>query len=59
MIDALQATDDRSSIDQTSYGVGLQATSLAPLFSKKNQFVIGVSADTRATGKSHREYSAP
>lgn len=50
MTDTLQATNDQASIDQTGYGFGLQATSLAPLFSKKNQFVIGVSADLGRAG---------
>lgn len=48
--DPLQATNDQSAIDQTSYGLGLQLTSLAPLLNKKNQFVIGVSADLGRAG---------
>ena len=41
----VQATNDRSSIDQKSYGVGLQLTYLADLMGKKNQIVVGASAD--------------
>ena len=48
--DPLQATNDQSAIDQTSYGLGVQVTSLAPLLNKKNQLVVGISADLGRAG---------
>ena len=50
MADTVQANNDRSAIDQTSYGLGVQLTSSAPIASKKNQFVLGVSADLGRAG---------
>ena len=44
-ISTVQATNDRSSIDQTSYGLGLQMTYLGKLAGRNNQFVVGASAD--------------
>ena len=41
----VQATNDRSAINQNSYGLGLQLTYLGNLAGRKNQFVIGASAD--------------
>ena len=38
-------TNDRSIIDQSGYGLGLQLTALNELAGRKNQFVAGVSAD--------------
>ncbi|MET0962431.1 MAG: TonB-dependent receptor [Noviherbaspirillum sp.] len=43
--DATEAFNDRSTIRQNSYGVGLQLTMLGKLAGRKNQFVIGASAD--------------
>jgi len=43
--DAVQALNDRASIDQTSYGLSGQLTVTTPLAGHKNQFVIGASAD--------------
>lgn len=43
--DLVQATNDRSTIDQTSYGLGLQLTSLRTLAGKNNQLVVGANAD--------------
>ena len=43
--DTVQATNDRSAIDQASHGLGLQLTYLADLAGRKNQFVIGANAD--------------
>ncbi len=40
-----QAHNDRSTIDQTSYGLGLQLTHLGEVAGKKHQLQIGVSAD--------------
>ena len=44
-VDGVQALNDRSAIDQTSYGGALQLTLTQPLAGRPNQFVIGVSAD--------------
>jgi outer membrane receptor protein involved in Fe transport len=44
-VDGVQALNDRSSIDQTSYGLSAQLTVTTPLAGRKNQFVVGVSAD--------------
>lgn len=44
-VDTVQATNDRAAIDQDSYGLGLQVTLLNDLFRRKNQFVVGASAD--------------
>jgi outer membrane receptor protein involved in Fe transport len=44
-IDAVQALNDRSVIDQTSYGGALQLTLTQPLAGRPNQFVLGVGAD--------------
>ena len=44
-VDNVQALNDRSSIDQTSYGLSAQLTMTTPLAGHKNQFVVGVSAD--------------
>ena len=41
----VQATNDRSVIDQDSYGLGLQLTHLGDLAGKNNQLVVGASAD--------------
>ncbi len=43
--DTVQATNDRSAINQASYGLGLQLTYLGELAGRKNQFVVGASAD--------------
>jgi outer membrane receptor protein involved in Fe transport len=44
-VDNVQALNDRSSIDQTSYGLSAQLTISTPLAGHKNQFVVGVSND--------------
>ena len=43
--DPVQALNDRSTIDQTSFGAGLQLTLNRPLGERKNQFVVGASGD--------------
>ena len=45
LANTVQATNDRSAIDQASYGLGLQLTYLGLLAGHKNQFVVGASAD--------------
>lgn len=50
MPDTSEATNDRSSIDQASQGAGLQLTYLRNLAGRKNQFVIGASADLGRAG---------
>jgi iron complex outermembrane receptor protein len=45
MNSAAQATNNRSAIDQASHGAGLQLTYLGRLANKKNQLMIGASAD--------------
>jgi outer membrane receptor protein involved in Fe transport len=44
-VDTVQALNDRSTIDQTSYGLGLQLTVDHQLFGMQNQWVVGTSAD--------------
>ena len=44
-IDDVQALNDRSLIDQTSYGGALQLTLTQSLAGRPNQFVLGASAD--------------
>ena len=46
--DLVQATNDRSTISQTSYGAGLQLTYLGPIAGIKQQLVVGASADLGA-----------
>jgi hypothetical protein len=41
----VQATNDRSVIDQDSYGLGAQLTLTNDLMGKKNQFTVGASGD--------------
>ena len=43
--DPVQAFNDRSEINQTSYGLGVQLTLNRPVRERKNQFVIGASGD--------------
>jgi outer membrane receptor protein involved in Fe transport len=45
VIDSAQALNDRSTIDQTSYGAALQLTLTQPLADHPNQFVLGAGAD--------------
>ncbi|MDQ2963396.1 MAG: TonB-dependent receptor [Pseudomonadota bacterium] len=40
-----QAINDRSAIDQKSWGLGLQMTMLRELGGRKNQFIAGISGD--------------
>lgn len=44
----VQATNDRSTIEQNSYGLGLQLTYQGELAGKKHQLVVGASADLGA-----------
>jgi outer membrane receptor protein involved in Fe transport len=44
-VDTVQATNDRSIIDQESYGFGLQLTLAGDLARRKNQLMIGASGD--------------
>lgn len=43
--DTVQATNDRSTIDQDSYGFGLQLTLLGHIAGRDNQLTIGTSGD--------------
>ena len=43
--DPVQALNDRSAIDQTSYGLGLQLTLTQPIGGLRNQFVVGAGGD--------------
>lgn len=45
----VQATNDRSTIDQDSYGLALQLTQLGELAGRRNQLQAGLSADLGAT----------
>ena len=44
-VDTTQAFNNRSTLDQHSYGAGLQLTVSGQLAGRKNQFVVGASAD--------------
>jgi len=44
-VDDVQALNDRSVIDQTSYGGAVQLTMTRPLAGRKNQFVLGAGID--------------
>jgi outer membrane receptor protein involved in Fe transport len=50
VVDDVQALNDRSVIDQTSYGAALQLTLTRPLAGRRNQLVLGTSADL---GRAH------
>ncbi len=43
--DPVQANNDRSSIDQDSYGLGLQLTLLGKFLQRENRFSLGASGD--------------
>lgn len=58
VVNTVEATTDRSAIDQTSYGAGVQLTYLADLAGKKNQFVIGASADLGRAGFTQQSQEA-
>jgi iron complex outermembrane recepter protein len=45
-----EAANDQSTIDQTSWGVGLQLTLTGDLAGRKNQFVLGAAGDFGNTG---------
>jgi outer membrane receptor protein involved in Fe transport len=45
VIDPVQATNDRSVIDQESYGLGLQLTMLGRVARRENRFSLGASGD--------------
>ncbi|MCX7163336.1 MAG: TonB-dependent receptor [Rhodocyclales bacterium] len=45
VLDPVQATNDRSTIDQDSYGLGLQLTVLGQIAQRENRFTFGTSAD--------------
>jgi iron complex outermembrane recepter protein len=45
VVDDVQATNDRSVIDQDSYGLGAQLTLTDDFMGKKNQFTVGASGD--------------
>ena len=49
-VDNIQATNDQSEVDQTSYGYGLQLTLGGRLAARKNQLVLGSSGDFAGTG---------
>ena len=48
VIDLVQGTNDKSQIQQTGYGVGLQLTKSGTVAGKNNQLVVGASADLGA-----------
>jgi iron complex outermembrane receptor protein len=50
MVQENEATNDRSSIDQRSWGAGLQLTLQSELMGRRNQFVAGASGDFGETG---------
>ena len=47
-IDAIEATNDRSSLDQSSGGAGVQLTQAARPWGRDNRLVVGASADLGA-----------
>ena len=48
LLTLVEATNDRSTIEQDSYGLGLQLTQLGELAERKNQLQVGASADLGA-----------
>ncbi len=44
-VDTVQALNDRSTLSQTSYGASAQLTVTTPWQGRRNQFVVGASAD--------------
>src|SRR5450631_662888 len=53
-----EATNDKSVIDQQSWGLGLQLTLTGDLGGRKNQFVAGVSGDFGDTGFTQQSQTA-
>jgi iron complex outermembrane recepter protein len=53
-----EATNDRSSIDQRSWGAGLQLTLQGDVSGRKHQFVAGASGDFGETGFTQQSQSA-
>ena len=45
LVNTVQATNDRSVIDQTSHGFGVQLTLLGEISGRKNQFTLAASGD--------------
>lgn len=56
--DPLQATNDRSLIDQDSFGLGLQLTVLGRIAERENRFSLGASADVGKARFSQEEQDA-
>ena len=48
-VDDAQATNDRSEIQQTSYGLGLQLTVTKPLWGHDNRWVVGASGSAQVS----------
>jgi iron complex outermembrane recepter protein len=53
-----EATNDRSVIDQNSWGLGLQLTLTGDLAGRTNQFVVGASGDFGDTGFTQQSQTA-
>jgi outer membrane receptor protein involved in Fe transport len=54
----IEATNDRSTIDQKSWGGGLQITSSSKLAGRRNQFIAGISADLGDTSFAQESQNA-
>jgi iron complex outermembrane receptor protein len=53
-----EATNDRSVIAQTSWGLGAQLTVTDPIAGRKNQFIAGASGDFGSTGFTQQSQTA-
>jgi outer membrane receptor protein involved in Fe transport len=53
-----EATNDRSNIDQESWGVGVQLTATGALAGRRNQLVVGASGDFGDTGFTQQSQTA-
>ena len=58
MLETNEATNDRSVIEQTSWGLGAQLTVTDPIAGRKNQFIAGASGDFGNTGFTQQSQTA-
>jgi iron complex outermembrane recepter protein len=58
MVQTNEATNDRSSIDQKSWGLGLQLTVLRDVAGRRNQFIAGATGDFGDTGFTQQSQAA-
>ncbi|HEX7273679.1 MAG TPA: TonB-dependent receptor [Casimicrobiaceae bacterium] len=58
VVETNEATNDQSTIKQTSWGLGLQLTALGELAQRKNQLIVGASGDFGDTGFTQQSQTA-